>query len=145
MNFRETRGKDDPKTPDKYTKYSRRSWDAQIKLWRIKLHKYDPNATSNTEEIESIKCEYDFESDWNLIMSWFYFHTQNICIRLFILKCLKPLTLSWVLFNAFCKLAFMFCANINLIFKEIKKHLFIFNKKKNNFLCFLFFKEWTGW
>ncbi|XP_047991653.1 histone RNA hairpin-binding protein [Leguminivora glycinivorella] len=43
------RTKDDPKTPDKYSKYSRRSWDALIKMWRKKLHEYDTDgAKSNT-------------------------------------------------------------------------------------------------
>ncbi|CAG5045976.1 unnamed protein product [Parnassius apollo] len=44
------RTKDDPKTPDKYSKYSRRSWDALIKIWRIKLHQYDPNTNVNCKD-----------------------------------------------------------------------------------------------
>lgn len=41
---RDQRTKDHPKTPPRHIKYSRRAWDGLIKVWRKKLHCFDPDA-----------------------------------------------------------------------------------------------------
>jgi len=46
-----TRKKGDPKTPDKYQKCSKRSWDGQIKKWRRQLHQHDPAADKDEIEV----------------------------------------------------------------------------------------------
>lgn len=46
----------DPVTPDKFIKYSRRSWDMQVRNWRRKLHSYDPSGSfdSDFENVEDV-------------------------------------------------------------------------------------------
>lgn len=52
-----------PKTPDKYAKYSRRSWDMLIKMWRKQLHSYDkdPHSTED-DDLENVSDRDESEN-----------------------------------------------------------------------------------
>jgi len=39
---REKRRRNDPTTPDKHANYSKRAWEGTMKVWRRKLHAWDP-------------------------------------------------------------------------------------------------------
>lgn len=42
LPFRTKRKRGDPQTPDKYATYSKRAWDGLVRVWRRKLHAWDP-------------------------------------------------------------------------------------------------------
>lgn len=60
---KKTRAREHPRTPRKGVKYSRRSWDQQIKLWRIKLHNYDPQPSNEQIHVMETTCDVEICSD----------------------------------------------------------------------------------
>lgn len=49
---KEQRTKEHPRTPPKHIKYSRRAWDGLVRVWRKKLHCFDPDAKPEPDTAE---------------------------------------------------------------------------------------------
>ncbi|KAG4079602.1 hypothetical protein HA402_001790 [Bradysia odoriphaga] len=53
---RDRRSRDHPRTPPKDVKYSRRAFDGLVKIWRTKLHRFDPPTNRNESNDNHEDC-----------------------------------------------------------------------------------------
>uniref|UniRef100_A0A4X2KS12 Histone RNA hairpin-binding protein n=1 Tax=Vombatus ursinus TaxID=29139 RepID=A0A4X2KS12_VOMUR len=58
-----------PQTPDKSRRYSRRSWDAQIRKWRRALHAWDP-PSQPSQGMENLSGTMDSGSSDDFLKDW---------------------------------------------------------------------------
>lgn len=58
--FRKERTPDHPWTPDKYTICSTRSWQGVMRIWRRKLHYWDPSSyKEDRENFLNVSAKYE--------------------------------------------------------------------------------------
>ncbi|KAJ1521332.1 hypothetical protein ONE63_003008 [Megalurothrips usitatus] len=65
---KDSREKRHPKTPPRHLRYSRRAWDGLVKVWRQKLHFWDPPKDGEETPTE-LPASWDNLSDYSASMS----------------------------------------------------------------------------
>ncbi|XP_067006012.2 histone RNA hairpin-binding protein [Anabrus simplex] len=64
---KDKRSKTHPKTPPKHLKYSRRAWDGMVKIWRQKLHGWDPPNSENELSLPDISVGTDISTSARVV------------------------------------------------------------------------------